>query len=73
MSSSKAVTLGQQYHIGEKPTVILYTSLIAIPGHQTIQNKLQCIIARIYTIQSPAPSETCWFREMSVGGSFRRV
>ena len=21
----------------------------------------------------PAPSETCWFRGMSVGGSFRRV
>ena len=30
------------------------------------------IIIIIFTIV-PAPSETCWFRGMSVGGSFRRV
>ena len=29
------VTLGQQFNIGEKPTVILYTyTLIAMQGHQ---------------------------------------
>ena len=29
------VTLGQQYNVGEKPTVILYTlTLIAMQGHQ---------------------------------------
>ena len=30
------ITLGQQYNVGEKPTVILYTyiKLIALQGHQ---------------------------------------
>ena len=28
------VTLGQQYNVGEKPTVILYTYIIAMQGHQ---------------------------------------
>ena len=36
------VTLGQQYNIGEKPTVILYTyilTLVAMQGHQKKLNK----------------------------------
>ena len=35
------ITLGQQYNVGEKPTVILYTfTLIAMQGHQkNIKNK----------------------------------
>ena len=28
------ITLGQQYNVGEKPTVILYITLIAMQGHQ---------------------------------------
>ena len=28
------ITLGQQYNVGEKPTVILYTYIIAMQGHQ---------------------------------------
>ena len=28
------VTFCQQYNVGEKPTVILYTTLIARQGHQ---------------------------------------
>ena len=37
------VTLGQQYHVGEKPTVILYTYINRhAQGHQTIfKNKRQ--------------------------------
>ena len=36
------ITLGQQYNVGEKPTVILYTlfTLIAMQGHEkNIKNK----------------------------------
>ena len=29
------------------------------------------VVVALYLV--PAPSETCWFRGMSVGGSFRRV
>ena len=38
------VTLDQQYNVREKPTVILYDTLliIAMQGHQTMQNKRQC-------------------------------
>ena len=45
------VTLGQQYNVGEKPTVILYTfTLIAMEGQQTKQNKnLKYIIKYVNT------------------------
>ena len=34
------ITLGKQYNVGEKPTVILYITLIAMQGHQkNIKNK----------------------------------
>ena len=36
------------------------------PGFQPLSPPPSCTIV-------PAPSETCWFRGMSVGGSFRRV
>ena len=32
--SPMVVTLGQQYNIGEKPTVLLHITLIAMQGHQ---------------------------------------
>ena len=37
MGSPMVVTLGQQYNVGEKPTVILYTYVMQ--GHQTNLNK----------------------------------
>ena len=34
------ITLDQQYNVGEKSTVILYSTLIAMQGHQ--KNQRQC-------------------------------
>ena len=36
--SPLVVTLGQQYNVGEKPTVILYTILITMHSHQSYPN-----------------------------------
>ena len=36
------VTLGQQYNIGEKPTVMLYTTFIALQGQQAKRRQKHC-------------------------------
>ena len=35
------ITLGQQYNVGEKPTVILYIYIIAMQGHRKNIRKKQ--------------------------------
>ena len=48
------VTLGQQYNVGEKPTVILYTYINhTMHSHQTEQNRrhrMQYIVERVVII-----------------------
>ena len=55
------ITLGQQYNVGEKPTVILCTYINRMQGHQktltdknvvvhttTKTNQKQCIIVKVH-------------------------
>ena len=53
MGSPMEVTLGQQYNVGERPTVILYAyTSIAIPGHQTQQKQktIQYVIKKVVIV-----------------------
>ena len=62
-------TLGQQYKVGEKPTVILYTlTLIAMQGHQkTVKTKQrQCstpshMVVIIYYYIGHKYEATTWY------------
>ena len=45
----------------------------ATKSYAALQAMAPTNIKTVHQTSLPAPSETCWFRGMSVGGSFRRV
>ena len=53
------VTLGQQYTVGEKPTVICTLTLIAMQGHQK-NSKNKNIVVIIYCYIGCKDKATTW-------------
>ena len=52
----------------KKTTTIIVVVFFTLTDRASTKNVYDVLVRLV-----PAPSETCWFRGMSVGGSFRRV